>query len=349
VGDAILSLPLLAELARHGSSIDVLTSPVTADVYRCSPHVRNILTEDFRHGQLQMGLRRQIARSIKGHYQMAVVLPHSFKSALIPWLAGIPVRRGMRGEYRFGLLNDLRLPGRRPAERDQDQTGPKRRASMLDYYLQLADNPIERLDASAQAPEMQLPLDPGLASSLQASWTQGLMVLCPGAEYGPAKQWPADKFAAVAAAWLAGQTQRHVVILGSSKDKAFGDEIQGQVLGQSEVPKLADRIQNLSGQTRLLDAFAWIAKAQWVVSNDSGLMHAAAAFKVPLVAIFGSTDPRHTPPHSPRAHIMSLGLSCSPCFKRVCPLGTTACLKELPADRVIRLIDTAPDEPLTPS
>jgi heptosyltransferase II len=101
---------------------------------------------------------------------------------------------------------------------------------------------------------------------------------------------------------------------------------------------IMQRLVNLCGKTELIEAFAWIAASRCVVSNDSGLMHAAAAFDVPVAAIFGSTDPHHTPPHSPKAQIFSLRLSCSPCFKRVCPLGTTACLKELSAAPVIAFI-----------
>ena len=347
VGDAILSLPLLADLQRAGQTLDVLALPSVAAVYRCSPSVQRVHEVAFARGHLQWRLRRRIAKDLRGQYGLAVVLPNSFKSALIPWLAGIPVRRGMIGEARYGLINDRRKQPALPIQ-SSAHSGHAPRAPMIAHYLQLADHPrpptgIDPL--GNDRPRLQLPADmtPPAAGG-------PLLVLCPGAEYGPAKQWPAEYFAQTAAHWLSRSPQHQVVVLGSQKEQNLCDAIRQQTLSVMQSAATAGsgpialraaedkRIVSLAGQTTLLDAFAWIAIADRVISNDSGLMHAAAALDTPVIALFGSTDPMHTPPHSDRAEILHLGLSCSPCFERECPLGTTACLRGLMPEQVITRI-----------
>lgn len=336
VGDAILSLPLIDQLHREYSAVDVLAVPAVAAVYRCSPAVRNIQETAFEHGRLQWGLRREVAKQMQGQYASAVVLPNSLKSALIPWLAGIKVRRGMTGESRYLLINERRSP---PATAigQADASPGAHRPSMLHHYLQLADHPmpIDQIDGlHKHRPRMWLP------EELQIPAPNGkLLALCPGAEYGPAKQWPIEKFAATAAAWIQRGPDHRVIVLGSPKEQHLGDavmDIVGKGLSAAERPEKSGQLENLIGKTSLLQAFGWIAQADLVVSNDSGLMHAAAALDVPVVAIFGSTDPHHTPPHSAQASIISLRLPCSPCFQRECPLGTTACLRDIDPQAVVR-------------
>lgn len=347
VGDAILSLPLLADLQRAGRTLDVLALPSVAAVYRCSPSVQTVHEVAFARGQLQWRLRRRIAKDLRGQYEMAVVLPNSLKSALIPWLAGIPLRRGMIGESRYGLINDRRRQPALPIQ-SSAHSGQAQRAPMITHYLQLADHPRPPTDIDPlgnDRPRLVLP------TSLALPLASGpLLALCPGAEYGPAKQWPAEYFAQTAAHWLSRSPQHQVVVLGSPKEQALCDAVRQQALvmmqsiataGSGPIAEGAadgKRISSLAGQTTLLDAFGWIAIANRVISNDSGLMHAAAALDTPVIALFGSTDPIHTPPHSDRAEILHLGLSCSPCFQRDCPLGTTACLRELMPEQVITRI-----------
>ncbi len=332
IGDAIVSLPLISRLAKTRGHIDVMAVPAVEAVYRCSPDVRRVVTAPFVHGKLQWGLRRQIARHLVGQYALAVVLPNSLKSALIPWWAGIDRRRGMRGEARSLLLHEVRNPPRSDGHRPD----------MLAHYLQLADDPprLEDIDAmDRDRPRMTIP-----DATLAGAHDPGLLALCPGAEYGPAKQWPVEGFAEVAAAWLdsrgaiADRRDRKVIVLGGPREAALGESLRAMAvtrLGHDP----GDRIRNLCGVTTLLEAFAWLARAGQAVSNDSGLMHAAAALDVPVVAIFGSTDPRHTPPHSPHARVVSLGLSCSPCFARTCPLGTTACLRDIHPQQILHSFD----------
>lgn len=347
VGDAILSLPLLADLQRAGRTLDVLALPSVAAVYRCSPSVQTVHEVAFSRGKLQWRLRRRIASDLRGQYEMAVVLPNSLKSALIPWLAGIPLRRGMIGEARYGLINDRRKPPARPIQ-SSAPSGRAQRAPMIAHYLQLADHPRQPADIDPlgnDRPRLTLPANLALPVA-----SGPLLVLCPGAEYGPAKQWPAEYFSQTAALWLSRSPRHQVVVLGSPKEQALSDAIRQQTLVMMQSAATAGsgptdsgaadgkRISSLAGQTTLLDAFRWIAIADHVISNDSGLMHAAAALDTPVIALFGSTDPTHTPPNSDRAEILHLDLPCGPCFKRRCPLGTTACLRDISPFQVLTRI-----------
>jgi heptosyltransferase II len=340
VGDAIMSLPLVHQLASEYDAVDVMAVPAVSPVYNCCPSVRTLHTIPFAHGQLQWALRRQTANEFRGRYQTAVVLPNSMKSALVPWLAGIPVRRGMLGESRYLLINERRAV---PAA-----VGPNQRSrpAMLDQYLALADRPIDPSSIDRfgmHRPMMVLPHPADAPPPTQAaassdaiacgpSSRENLLVICPGAEYGPAKQWPTDLFAALANEWIAADERRTVVVVGGPKDILLGQDIASKCHTPS-------RCLDLCGKTKLVDAFAWLAAARVVVSNDSGLMHAAAALATPVVGIFGSSDPHHTPPHAKAARAVSLHLDCSPCFQRICPLGTTACLKNLPVAMVMAAVN----------
>ncbi len=318
VGDAILSLPLIEQLSKEYEAVDVLAVPAVEAVYQCCPYVRTLRVEHFKHGKLQLGLRIKIANAIRGRYQTAIICPNSLKSALIAWIAAIPARRGTTGESRYWVINERRDPVLR---------GPGKRPSMLQTYLGFADKPLCASEIDGLGIHR-----PVLKISGAAPDTARL-VLCPGAEYGPAKQWPTEYFAQVARYWLNENPKHSVVIVGGPKDSALGAEIESAIA--RNMPAQRHAVKNLCGKTSLLEAFGEIANAGCVISNDSGLMHAAAALDITVIALFGSTDPHHTPPHSPKAVVLSLGLACSPCFQRKCPLGTTACLKELTPERVI--------------
>lgn len=308
--------PLLRRLAARGERLTVGALPWVAPVYRAMPQVAEVIEFPFAHGGLQLKARRALARRLAGRFDVAYVCPNSLKSALLPWLAGIPKRVGYLGEARFGLLTHrLKNPpkGQRPP--------------MVAFYSALsgetgvaADRPRLQLDAAqCEATLARLGLQRG-----------GYYVFVPGAEYGPAKRWPAERFAE-----LARQLAAPVLLLGSGKEAALGDEIAR-----------GGHCRNLAGHTGLLDAFCLIAAARAVVSNDTGLMHVAAALEVPQVAIFGSSSPEHTPPLSARAQVIWLkndpayqpALDCAPCFQRECPLGHLRCLRDVDADRVRRLL-----------
>ena len=301
IGDALMAQPLLSRLREKQPEleIDVIAPAWVAPVARRMPEVHEVITTPFRHGKLQLASRWKLGRALKRRaYEQAIVLPNTWKSALVPFFAGIPLRSGYIGEWRYGLLNLLyRKDG----------------AAMSVHYARLADAP--GLEPREPLPAPQIRVDPAEIAATQAKFAiQGAYaVLCPGAEYGPAKRWPyfAD---------LAARLDSPVVLLGSVKDANAAMSVPGL---------------NLVGKTTLDEAIDLIAGAAAVVSNDSGLMHVAAALGRPLVALFGSSSPEHTPPRSRAAHVLWLKLECSPCFQRECPLGHFRCMREISVEQVL--------------
>ena len=322
IGDAVMSQPLLAaiKVSYPHAVIDVLATPWVAPVYRACTEVSELIEADLRHGQLQWGLRRALAAQIKKRdYANCYVLPNSLKSALIPWLANIPVRIGYQGELRRFLLTETKA------------NSPKmQRIPMVEHYANLFA-PSRNSAAAIRVPQLT-----PTASVLEAARTRlqaagiqtdTLAVLCPGAEYGPSKRWPAAHFAALAQSILNAKPTASVVLLGSPSDRVIGDAIVSGAASQG-------RMFNWCGATSLDEAIAIISLCSKVVSNDSGLMHIAAALHVPQVAVFGSSDPNHTPPNSVKATMISLHLPCSPCHQRECPLGHLNCLNQISPERV---------------
>jgi heptosyltransferase-2 len=292
IGDALMAQPLLARLK---GEIDVVAPEWVAPVMRRMPEVRSVISTPFVHGPLQLRERWKLARRIKGQYDQAYVLPNSWKSALIPFLAGIPRRTGYIGEFRYGLLNDARKA-----------TG----ASMAAHYAALAG------EGPASPPRLRVSTDEIEQARRKFGVAARYAVLCPGAEYGPAKRWPYF-------AELSQKLRIALVVLGSEKDRQPG--IAGQ---------------DLTGKTSLDEAIALLAGADWVVSNDSGLMHVAAALGRPQVALFGSSSPEHTPPHSAAARVLWLRIECSPCYQRECPLGHFRCMREMGVGMVLDQLKT---------
>ncbi len=312
IGDAVMSEPLLARLAARGERIAVAALPWVAPVYSAMPQVGELIELPFAHGRLDAAARLRVARELRGRFDAAYVLPNSIKSALIPWLARIPLRVGYTGEGRWGLLN------RRLANLDG-------RPPMVAWYSALAGGPGMR----DERPRLHFDAARIAAATARAGVAPGgFWVFAPGAEYGPAKCWPPAHYAALARS-LRAASDLPVLLLGSAKEAALCREIAQQAGGACEV---------LAGQTPLVEAMALIAAARGVVSNDSGLMHVAAAFGVPQAAVFGSTSPEHTPPLNARARVLwlkaELQLDCAPCFDRVCRFGHTRCLTELGPGRV---------------
>ncbi|MCJ0765440.1 lipopolysaccharide heptosyltransferase II [Variovorax terrae] len=314
IGDAVMTEPLLRRLHARGERLAVGALPWVAPVYRAMPQVDEVIEFPFQHGGLQFKARRSLAQQIEGRFDTAYVLPNSLKSALLPFLASIPRRIGYLGEARVGLLTH-RLKN------------PKGKPPMVAFYSALSGE----TGFEADRPQLSLP-GAEVEAALQSLGLQrgGYHVFAPGAEYGPAKRWPTAHFAELARALTLP-----VVLLGSGKEAALCEEISAAAPG---------RCLNLAGKTSLVEALAAIAAASSVVSNDSGLMHVAAAFGVPQVAVFGSSSPLHTPPLSERATVLWLKndpayqppLDCAPCFERECPLGHTRCLNDITAARVLQ-------------
>jgi heptosyltransferase-2 len=313
IGDAILSHPLLMRLkeADPQGTIDILGPAWVLPVYRRMPEVAGTQTLPFGHGELKLAERRRFARSLPP-YDRAVVLPNTLKSALIPWHAGIPVRTGWRGEMRYGLLNDLRVldEAALPLIAERYAALGQARGEALRRPLR---EPRLTVDAAARA---------AAVARLGLVTAKPIAAFAPGAEYGAAKRWPARHFATLARELVArGHT---VWLFGSPKDAEVTAEIR-RLAGGACV--------DLAGKTTLEEAIDLMSLAARVVSNDSGLMHVAAALDRPMAALFGSSSPAHTPPLSGNARVISLKLACSPCFARTCPLGHTNCLEHLePAD-----------------
>ena len=314
--------PLLRRLQARGERITVGALPWVAPVYRAMPQVAEVIEFPFAHGGLQFKARRSIAQRIAGQFDNAYILPNSLKSALLPFLASIPRRIGYLGEVRVGLLTH-RLKN------------PKNKPSMVMFYSALSgesqlenDRPTLHLNAA------------DIEKALRTVGLQqgGYVVFAPGAEYGEAKRWPARRFSE-----LAAQLDLPVVLLGSGKEAALCEEVAASV-NVGNVQKVID----LAGKTSLAEALCLIAGSQSAVTNDSGLMHVAAAFSVPQVAIFGSSSPLHTPPLNQKARVLWLKneasyqppLDCAPCFERECPLGHLRCLNDISADSVFKALKT---------
>lgn len=311
IGDAVMTQPLMARLAARGESLTVAALPWVAPVYRAMPEALGVIEVPFQHGRLDWKSRRDVAESLRGRFDTAYVLPNSIKAALLPWLARIPRRVGYQGEGR-PLLLTRRLPN------------PRGKPPMTDFYSALA-GPVEMPGTPPR-----LSLNPQLRERVLARFgltPRTYFVFAPGAEFGPSKCWPATHFV-VLARELYDRFGTPSLLVGSNKERALAEEI-------AEAAPDACRV--VAGSTSLLDAFALIAGARGVASNDSGLMHVAAALHVPQVAIFGSTSPLHTPPLNDRAKVLwlkdELGLDCMPCFQRTCRYGHYLCLKSVPPER----------------
>ncbi|WP_269143545.1 lipopolysaccharide heptosyltransferase II [Massilia phyllostachyos] len=318
IGDAVMAQPLLRRLRdlHPDRPIDVLAPTWVAPVWRAMREVDTVLESPFKHGSLQWKERKAYAKILKKRgYADSYVLPNTLKFALIPWLAGIRRRVGYKGEMRYGLVNVMHHD-------EKDAPRP-----MAQFYAALADQPVRNLPRLDKLPEPEMIADAKDADAAIArlNLPAGTYVaFAPGAEFGPAKRWPASYFAELARTIRANRPDAQILLLGSPKDRAVCDEITA----------IVPQAHNLAGSTSLSEAIALISRAAAVVTNDSGLMHIGAALKRPVVAIYGPTDPRHTPPLSELAKILWLHIECSPCQQRECPLGHQNCMKLITPDAV---------------
>src|SRR3954469_14234035 len=296
-----MAQPLLGRLREKlpGARIDVLAPPWVAPVMRRMPEVREVIEAPFEHGKLQLRTRWKLGRTLAARrYDTAIVLPNTWKAALVPFFADIPLRSGYVGESRYGLLNLLYR---------------KNQPNLPAHYAALSERPGAEAKAPLPSPRLLVSAHETRKAQEKFAVAAPYAVLCPGAEYGPAKRWP--HFAAFSKALSADK-----VILGAPGDAGAAKDLEGN---------------NLVGRTTLEEALALIAGAAYVVTNDSGLMHVAAALGRPQVALFGSSSPEKTPPLSEAARVLWLRVECSPCFQRECPLGHFRCMREMTVDKVL--------------
>ena len=321
VGDMIMSNSLMRWLSQRyqdNIQLDVVAPSWTQALTQRMSEVNDVYALPIGHGELKLKTRWQVAQQLKANqYDQAYILPNSFKSALVPWMAGIPQRIGWLGEKRYGLLTH------RPHH-------PKSAYPyMVEQYLALGLEDDQELPADYPFPHLQVDKDQAhqLAKELQLSTEQPILALAPGAEFGSSKRWPPEYFAQVAQAKLAQGYQ--VWLMGSPNDQPVTQFIQEQT---------QKRCHDLAGQTNLAQAIDLLSLTQQAVTNDSGLMHVACALDLPVVALFGSTSPDFTPPLHPNAQVLSVNVPCQPCFQRTCPIGNQRCMRDLKPAYVLQAL-----------
>ena len=324
VGDMVLAQSLFASLKQQfpNCRIDVAAPAWTLPLLERMPEVTQAIALPFKHGEFAFWKRIRFGKSLRqAAYTQAIILTNSFKSAILPFAANIARRTSFLGEMRYGLINDIRT---------LDQVKLPR---TVDRFVTLG------LAKNADLPKISNPtLSANYENAIAALKKMGhatpsvkVLGLCPGAEYGEAKRWPIDHFASTAQ--FALDKGWEVWLFGSEKDLLYTRLINQQT---------GNRCLDLGGKTQLGEAIDLMDLCDTIISNDSGLMHVAAALDKSLIAIFGSSTPHHTPPMSNKAKIEYLGLPCSPCFKRICPLSDVSehmqCLKKITPKNVINLI-----------
>ncbi|HZP21059.1 MAG TPA: lipopolysaccharide heptosyltransferase II [Bauldia sp.] len=320
VGDMVMAQSLVAVLkaGRPDAVIDLVAPAWSGRLGPRLPGIAETIPIETAHGRLDFTHRLRFGRALRARrYDEAYVLPNSWKSALVPFAARIPRRIGYVGEFRYGLLNDLRRLDRTALPRT------------VDRYAALG-RPAAAPASAAPFPALSVDRDNGIAVAKRLGLPVGArtVALCPGAEYGPAKQWPAPHFAALAD--LLARRGYATWIFGSQKDGAIVE----QIIARADDLNPAARPANLAGKTGLIDAIDLLALCDAVATNDSGLMHVAAAIGRPLVAFYGSTVSSINPPLTDKAVVLERTLPCRPCFKRVCPLGHLNCLNLIGAEEV---------------
>ncbi|WP_455223491.1 lipopolysaccharide heptosyltransferase II [Kaarinaea lacus] len=320
VGDMVMAQSLFITLKQTypAAAIDVLAPAWSESILSRMPEVRTAITQPVGHGEFGLLARYRLGRRLRQKsYDKAIVLPRSFKSALVPFIARIPQRIGYKGEMRYGLINEIR-----PLDKTMlTQT--------VQRFVALGVEPDAPLPPPIPEPKLKVDNDnqQRLLQALGIKLERPVVGFMPGAEYGPAKCWPEENFAGVADYLVKNGFQ--VWLLGSEKDRAAANKIQ---------QSCQESLINLCGKTSLQDVVDLMAVMQLAITNDSGLMHVAAAVGCPLIAIYGSSTPAYTPPLTQHARVLYEGLSCSPCFQRECPLGHTQCLTLITVDKAIKAV-----------
>ena len=306
IGDLIVSASFIKALNNNqNNSIDILVNSNLSNIANVIPGIRKVISSETEHGRLSLIYRIKKGLSLRSEqYDECYILTNSYKSAIIPLIAGIKKRISYLGEFRYGLINIIKQP-------------IERNIGMVNRYLHLIDqkytdeiNPVLDIKTNKQLIFNKFKFD------------GEYIVFCPDAEYGPAKRWPANKWLKLAT----DLSQLHKVII-VGLDISISDAFR---------PVESDKIINLIGKTNLVEVMEIIASSEGVISNDSGLMHVSVALDKKIIALYGSSSPTYTPPliSKEKREIIYKDLDCSPCFKRVCPLGHTKCLNDIKVSEV---------------
>ena len=312
IGDLMISQSLLKYLKKEypDCQIDMVVKPELITLAKMMPELKNIYSLDIRHKELGLMKRYTLAKKIKKNlYSASIILPNSFKSAIIPWLANIPLRIGYNRELRSLLLN-------------KKYSLIKHKDSMVNRYLKLAegsysDNIRPLLLINSDSSE-------SISRKYLINNSKKNIVLCPEAEYGPAKRWPANKWMQLANFYK--EKNYNVYFLGKNRSL--------ETKYQSVLKK--DSIISLLGKTSLEEAAYILSIVDLVITNDSGLMHITASVNTNLISIFGSSSPFYTPPlmKDQFGEVIYKALTCSPCFKRECPLQHLNCLNNISSEEI---------------
>ena len=306
IGDLIMSASFIKALKKNqNNSIDILVNSNLLHLANVIPGIRKVIASETEHGRLSLIYRIKKGLSLRSEqYDECYILTNSYKSAIIPFIARIKKRIGYLGEFRYGLINLIKQP-------------IERNLGMVNRYLHLID---QKYTHKAN-PVFDLKTDKELIFN-KYKFDGKYIVFCPDAEYGPAKRWPTNK-------WLN---------LANDLSKLYNVIIVGLDTSISNAFRSleSDKITNLIGKTNLLEVMQIIASSEGVISNDSGLMHVSASLGKKIIALYGSSSPTYTPPliSKEKRDIIYKDLDCSPCFKRVCPLGHTKCLNDIKVDEV---------------
>ncbi|MBC8302012.1 MAG: lipopolysaccharide heptosyltransferase II [Pelagibacterales bacterium] len=315
IGDLVISQSFLKQLKLFypKALIDVIARKELFPILNFMPEVNNLYNLDIKHGSLGLIKRYKLAKKIAlNSYTKAFVLTNSFKSAIIPWLAGIPVRVGYLGELRYGLIN-------------KTYHLKKHQISMADRYYKLIDSTYhDNLRPELLVNEKEKKI---VNKKFNIDGSKKNIFLCPDAEYGEAKRWPTKKWIELALEFKKQNYQTYFL----GKDLRFNDSL-------NQVIKNNDKsIVSLISKTNIEEAAYLLASSDLVITNDSGLMHVASSVNAELIAIYGSSSPEYTPPLSkPEKHrIIYKNIECSPCFKKICPLGHFNCMHTISINEVI--------------
>tara|TARA_X000000368_G_scaffold54958_1_gene39033 strand:- start:3086 stop:4105 length:1020 start_codon:yes stop_codon:yes gene_type:complete len=282
VGDAVMAQTLykLIKESNVNSKIEVLSPNWSIPILERMEEVSRSIISPFNHGELRIKSRFDFGRELREEgYERAIIMTNSLKSSLIPFFAKIPVRTGWLGEMRFGLINDFR---------SKDKSNYP---LMIEQFAKLSINPIKDLNKSLPYPSLTIDSDnlKEQLIKLEIDSEKPSIAICPGAEFGPAKRWPSNYYAEVCNEYLSRSW--NILVFGSNNDEKIGNNIQKRI-----DKDLSDQFFNLIGKTSLIDVIDLLSHCKKVVTNDSGLMHIAAAVDTPLVAVYGPSSPQFTPP-----------------------------------------------------